>query len=64
MGKRYLTCVVKDGGYKIAQYGQHDGYPEWAGKNILSFLLLSEFDLEDLPTEDDFLQECLVFSKL
>ena len=27
MGTRNLTCVFKDGEYKVAQYGQWDGYP-------------------------------------
>lgn len=38
MGTRHLTCVVKDGEYKVAQYGQWDGYYSGAGTGILSFL--------------------------
>lgn len=38
MGTRHLTCVVKDGDYKVAQYGQWDGYYGGAGIDILSFL--------------------------
>ena len=38
MGTRHLICVVKNGEYKIAQYGQWDGYPEGQGINILKFL--------------------------
>lgn len=38
MGTRHLTCVIKDGKYKIAQYGQWDGYPEGQGIGVLSFL--------------------------
>ncbi|MCL8114511.1 hypothetical protein M8310_15155 [Enterobacter hormaechei] len=38
MGTRHLTCVVKDGDYKVAQYGQWDGYPSGQGVDILSFL--------------------------
>lgn len=38
MGTRNLTCVVKDGDYKVAQYGQWDGYPEGQGATILEFL--------------------------
>lgn len=38
MGTRHLTCVVKDGEYKVAQYGQWDGYYSGAGTEILSFL--------------------------
>jgi len=33
-----LTCVVKDGKYKVAQYGQWDGYPGGQGATILEFL--------------------------
>ena len=38
MGTRGLTCVVKDGEYKVAQYGQWDHYPEGQGATILDFL--------------------------
>lgn len=38
MGTRNLTCVYLDGQYKIAQYGQWDGYPEGQGATCLEFL--------------------------
>lgn len=38
MGTRHLICVVSDGDYRIAQYGQWDGYPEGQGASILEFL--------------------------
>jgi hypothetical protein len=38
MGTRNLTCVIKDGEFCVAQYGQWDGYPEGAGADILAFL--------------------------
>ena len=38
MGTRHLICVFKDGEYKVAQYGQWDGYPEGQGVCILEFL--------------------------
>ena len=38
MGTRHLTCVIQDGAFRIAQYGQWDGYPSGAGRTILSFL--------------------------
>lgn len=38
MGTRHLTCVIKDGEFKVAQYGQWDGYPEGQGLNILNIL--------------------------
>ena len=37
MGTRNLTIVMQDGAYKIAQYGQWDGYPEGQGAEVLSF---------------------------
>ena len=38
MGTRHLICVVKNGEYKVAQYGQWDGYPEGQGLGVLEFL--------------------------
>lgn len=38
MGTRHLTCVVQDGTFKVAQYGQWDGYPSGQGETILKFL--------------------------
>lgn len=38
MGTRNLVCAVIDGDYKIAQYGQWDGYPEGQGVTVLNFL--------------------------
>lgn len=38
MGTRFLTAVFADGQYRVAQYGQWDGYPEGAGVNILHFM--------------------------
>ena len=38
MGTRHLIAVVKDHEYKIAQYGQWDGYPEGQGIDVLHFL--------------------------
>ena len=45
MGTRNLTCVYKNGeyrvaqyGHRVAQYGQWDGYPEGQGVTILEFL--------------------------
>lgn len=37
MGTRNLTAVYVNGEYKIAQYGQWDGYPEGQGMTALSF---------------------------
>jgi hypothetical protein len=38
MGTRNLTAVFIGGQYKVAQYGQWDGYPKGQGKTILNFL--------------------------
>lgn len=38
MGTRHLIAVQIDGQYKIAQYGQFDGYPEGQGVTVLEFL--------------------------
>lgn len=37
MGTRHLTAVYVDGEYKVAQYGQWDGYPEGQGLTCLKF---------------------------
>lgn len=38
MGTRNLTAVYMDGEYRVAQYGQWDGYPEGQGLTCLHFL--------------------------
>lgn len=38
MGTRHLICVVQNESFKLAQYGQWDGYPEGQGQDILTFL--------------------------
>lgn len=38
MGTRNLTAVVKNGEFKVAQYGQWDGYISGTGSNILEYL--------------------------
>ena len=38
MGTRNLTCVVVGGEFKVAQYGQWDGYPSGQGLTALEFL--------------------------
>lgn len=37
MGTRNLTIVYIDGEYRVAQYGQWDGYPEGQGATCLEF---------------------------
>jgi hypothetical protein len=38
MGTRHLIAVQLDGQYRIAQYGQWDGYPSGQGETVLKFL--------------------------
>lgn len=38
MGTRHLIAVVAGGEFKIAQYGQWDGYPSGQGTTVLAFL--------------------------
>lgn len=38
MGTRHLIAVFYQGEYRIAQYGQWDGYPDGQGIDILKFL--------------------------
>jgi hypothetical protein len=38
MGTRNLTAVMVNGKYKVAQYGQWDGYPDGQGLTALKFL--------------------------
>lgn len=38
MGTRNLTMVIKNEQFKVAQYGQWDGYPGGQGKTALGFL--------------------------
>jgi hypothetical protein len=45
MGTRNLTCVFVDGEYKIAQYGQWDGYPAGQGTVALKFLRQANLEL-------------------
>jgi hypothetical protein len=45
MGTRNLTMVVKDGEFKIAQYGQWDGYPSASGATVLNFLKNANLDI-------------------
>src|SRR4051812_12220434 len=42
MGTRHLTCVVQNGEYRVAQYGQWDGYPDGQGETVVAFLTGSD----------------------
>jgi len=55
VGTRNLTCVVLGGEFKIAQYGQWDGYPSGQGATILKFL--SKFVKETDELDYDALTE-------
>lgn len=51
MGTRHLIAVQKDNKYKVAQYGQWDGYLSGEGNNILKFF--HENDLETFRSKVD-----------
>jgi hypothetical protein len=50
MGTRHLICVVLNGEFKVAQYGQWDGYPSGQGAGILEFLK-TKLDHEQLSAK-------------
>lgn len=39
MGTRNMTCAYIDDEYRVAQYGQWDGYPDGVGVDILNTLI-------------------------
>lgn len=45
MGTRHLIAVMKDGEYKVAQYGQWDGYPREQGLKVLKFLRNADLEI-------------------
>ncbi|NLA66727.1 MAG: hypothetical protein GX856_00490 [Gammaproteobacteria bacterium] len=51
MGTRHLIAVQHNGEYKIAQYGQWDGYPSGQGADVLDFLRRA--DLERFKAQVD-----------
>lgn len=53
MGTRHLICVVANKEYKVAQYGQWDGYPSGQGVEVLNFLTDPNFN------KDIFRRQCL-----
>lgn len=59
MGTRHLTAVYYNGEYKVAQYGQWDGYPEGQGLTCLSFLT-GAFDEEKFKAA---LEKCSFISE-
>lgn len=56
MGTRNLTSVYEGGEFKVAQYGQWDGYPEHTGVKILEFLR-EDLDRDKFIAKLDLLEE-------
>ena len=44
MGTRHLVCAVLNNEFKIAQYGQFDGYPDGAGREVCEFVKKTDMD--------------------
>lgn len=44
MGTRHVIAVQLNGEYKVAQYGQWDGYPSGQGVEVLAFLRTVDLD--------------------
>lgn len=59
MGTRHLIAVHANGEYKIAQYGQWDGYPEGQGVDILKFIR----DKEKLQKLKSKLKNCRFYDE-
>lgn len=59
MGTRNLTCIVKDSEYKIAKYGQWDGYLNGVGLDLMNVMqtVIKEGKLEDLTQKIDLVRE-------
>lgn len=45
MGTRHIIAVKADGDYKVAQYGQWDGYPSGQGVDVLRYLWDMDLDV-------------------
>lgn len=54
MGTRNLVCVVLDKQFKVAQYGQWDGYLDGQGKTVIDFIA----NKMDLKKFIEALREC------
>jgi len=59
MGTRHLIAVQLDGEYKVAQYGQWDGYLDGQGKKVLNFLREM-----DRPKFESALRKCSFMDEL
>lgn len=46
MGTRNVTAVYLDGEFRVAQYGQWDGYPTGQGETIRQFFSRDDLDLD------------------
>lgn len=59
MGTRHLTIVFDAGEYRVAQYGQWDGYPKGAGIRVLRFLRdeMDEFKFRTRLSRFNFVDE-------
>lgn len=49
MGTRNLTCIYQNGDYKVAQYGQFDGYPR--GQGLIALKTLRGIQIDTLASK-------------
>lgn len=54
MGTRHLICIQQNNEYKVAQYGQWDGYPSGQGVDVLNFAKNLDKDLFICKLENVF----------
>ena len=58
MGTRHLISVVLNNEFKVAQYGQWDGYPLGQGNKIVQFVLNNLMTNEGLEIFKNKIKEC------
>lgn len=45
MGTRHVIVIISEQSLKVAEYGQYDGYPSWAGVKLVESLKSKDLDI-------------------